>query len=328
MAGLEEMFARVDASLRLHGYRVERIRYPDDPMRRSIDIVAVGGDGRTLLVKIVHDSSDLSASELKELQACSRVLRGRGLIVAEKDEGVEIDPIVAHEKMGLYTVSVEGLEAALTESIYVIRRQGNYYMYVNGGKLREKRLEKGYSLGDVASMISTSRRSVYMYEQGGSMVSLRVALKLMELFSEDIFKPIDILSPVQQEEHKQQRKKPKSKLASILYAAGYDVAETRHVPPSALAADARDRVVVVAERKRSDDIERRVEESERVAKRIEAIVVSVGSEATRRIAGKYDVYTVSSYDELAELIMELKRSSVNEPAQPPEEEPGGEGSST
>ena len=323
MAGLDEMLARVDASLRLHGYRVERIRYPDDPIRRSIDIVAVGSNGRTLLVKIVHDSSDLSVSELKELQACSRVLRGRGLIVAERDEGVEIDPIVAHEKMGLYTVSVEGFEAALTESIYVVRRQGNYYMYINGGKLRERRLEKGYSLGDVANLISTSRRSVYMYEQGGSMVSLRVALKLMELFNEDIFKPIDILSPAQQEEYKQ-RKKPKSRLASILYAVGYDVAETRHVPPNALAADSRDKVVVVVERKRSDDIERRVEESERVAKRIEAIVVSVGSEAARRIAGKYDVYTVSNYDELAELIMELKRDSDDQPVQPQEEpEEGG-----
>lgn len=326
MTGLEEMYSRVEASLRLHGYHVERIRYPDDPMKRSIDIVAVGSDGRTILVKIVHDAADLSVGELRELQACSRVLRGRGLIVAEKDEGAEIDPIVAHEKMGLYTVSVEGLEAALSESIYVVRRQGNYYMYVNGGKLREKRLEKGYSLGDVASMISTSRRSVYMYEQGGSMVSLRVALKLMELFSEDIFKPIDILSPVGQEEQKQSRKKPKSKLASILYTAGYDVAETRHVPPNALAADSEGRIVVVAERKRSDDMERRVEESERVAKRIEAIVVSIGSDAVRRIAGRYDVYTVSSYDELAELVMELKRSQEEQLTQPPDEEPG-EGSS-
>jgi len=315
VSDLEEVAARVDAVLRMHGYQVGRIEYPEDYSRRSIDIVAVGPGDHTLLLKVARDVGDVSLTEMRELQACSRVLRGRGLIVAETDEGVDIDAIAAHEKMGLYAVSAEGLEAALRDSIYVVKRQGNYYMNVDGSKLRERRLEKGYSLGDVAALISTSRRSVYMYEQEESMVSLRVALRLMEVFDNDIFKPIDILSPMEGEQR--QRRRPRSRLAAALYEAGYEVAETRHVPPNAMAAGETGRVLVVVERRRETDLERRVEESEKVARRIKALVISVGGSVMRRLAERYDVYSVSSYDEIALLLRQLseqERGGREEPS--------------
>jgi len=308
MENLAELLSRTTTILRSYGYSIERVTYPEDPMKRSIDIVAVSSPRHVLLVKVVEDADMLSVSELRELRSCSRLLRGRGIIVTEKIDGVKIDDIVAHEKMGTYAVSVEGLRAALESSIYVVHRQGNYYMRVDGEKLRQKRLEQGYSLGDVASQLSVSRRSVYMYEQEGSMVSLNVAVKLMEIFSEEIFKPIDIL------DYEEERKQPlggrhgsRSKTAHRIRELGYEVVETRHVPLDILAARDDSRLMIVIERRREKDIERRIEETERVANHVEALVISIVSDEAKSIARKYNVYIASNIDEAIDVIAEVTR---------------------
>jgi putative transcriptional regulator len=307
---LMELFEAVDAVLRSSGYRVERINYPDEHRRRSIDVIAVG-HGREMLLKVVEDTRDLAVSDVRELNACSKVLRVPGIIVAESDTGDDIDYMVAHERAGTFAVSVEGLRSALENSIYVIKRQKNYYMRIDGEKLRQKRLEKGYSLGDVASRLSVSRRSVYLYEQGETLVSLSVALKLMELFGEDIFKSFDILGgeDLVPEERRQARiyaslsqTSSRSQLARILASMGYRVAATRRIPPDLVAgSDSKRRVIVVVEKRRDYTLERRVEEAVKVADQLQAEVVAV----TRRkdIEG-YGVDVASSPEEFAELLGE------------------------
>jgi len=307
---LAELLEAVDALLRMHGYRVEHIRYPDEHSRRSIDVVAVG-EGREVLLKVVEDTRDLSSTDLRELNACSSVLDAAGIVVADSDHGEELDYMVAIEKGSSYAVSVDGLQSALRGGVYVLRRQNNYYMQVDGKKLKEKRLEKGYSLGDVANYLSVSRRSVYLYEQEGSLVSLPVALKLMELFGDEIFKPIDIMS------FSQARKESKvyapsaqtsgrAQLAHILAAYGYSVAATRRIPPDIVAGKEdegrRDRIIMVVERRRDVVLERRVEEAKRVASQLGAEVIAV----TRRrdLENNYGIEVVSDPEELSAIMRE------------------------
>ncbi|GEM_PF-4130043 len=315
---LAELLDSVDMLLRMYGYRVEHIRYPDEPSRRSIDVVAVK-DGKEMLVKVVEDTRDLSATDVRELNACSNVLEAAGIIVAGSDNGEEIDYMVALEKGGTYAVSVEGLESALRGGVYVVRRQNNYYMRVDGAKLKEKRLEKGYSLGDVAAYLSVSRRSVYLYEQEESLVSLPVALKLMELFGEDIFKPFNIIE--QEHAHREARiyaslsqTSSKAQLARILASHGYSVAATRRIPPDIVADKSgakkgKSRIIVVVERKRDSVLERRIEEAKRVANQLQAEIVAFTQR--RYIAEDYDVEVIKNIDELRLLIAEKDSEADN-----------------
>ena len=307
MERLEELAARTEAILRSHGYRVARIEYPVEHDKRSIDLVAVRGE-KPLLVKVAEDAASVATGDVRELQGCSRVLHGAGLVVAERDAGEEIDDIVAHERMGVYVVSPQGLEAALHGSIYVVKRQKSFYMRVDGRRLREARLEKGYSLGDVASMLSVSRRSVYLYEQEESLVSLPVALKLMEIFGEDIFKPFDVI----EEQGGEPPRSPRGKIGESLSRAGLAVVETKRIPPNAVASGTRSKIVVIIERRRERDIERRVEEAERVASSIKAYVIAVGSDKIKSIARGHDVYYVSSAEEAARLARQLDTGSEEE----------------
>ncbi len=307
---LNELFNEVSSLLRESGYRVERISYPSEHRRRSIDLVAVNVDsGRSLLVKVVSDVEDLSGSDYRELHSCSQVLGTAGLVVAEKEGGEEIDPMVAIEKGGTYAVSVEGLRAVLEGGVYVIKRQSNFYMKVDGERLREERLRRGYSLGDVAARASVSRRSIYLYEQEESLVSLNVALRLMELFGEEIFKPFDVIG--EQERGSRDRvfaaisqSSSKTQVARILASMGYSVAATKRIPPDVVAgreeAGTRRRIVIVTERKRDVEFERRVEEAEKIARSLRARVIAY-SRRHRELGG---VETLSSIEELRELLSE------------------------
>ena len=308
---LAELFDTVDAVLRGSGYRVERIRYPDEHRRRSIDVIAVR-DGSELLLKIVEDVADLSVSDIRELHACSEVLRSRGLIVAEKDMGDEIDYMVAHERGGTYAVSIEGLKSALRGSIYVIKKQNNYYMRVDGAKLKEKRIEKGYSLGDVASRLSVSRRSVYLYEQGETLVSLSVALKLMDMFGDEIFKPFDIVASEGDEEGRQRASRvyaslsqssSRTQVARLLASLGFDVATTRRIPPDIVAGSSEHgaRIMVVVEKRRDTKLERRVEEAARVAEHLRAEMIAVTRE--KKLEG-YGAAVVPTLEELRRILEE------------------------
>ncbi|NOZ88514.1 MAG: helix-turn-helix domain-containing protein [Crenarchaeota archaeon] len=299
---VEELAARAENILRSHGYMVERIGYPSEHDRRSIDLIAVK-KGHGIFIKVAEDAEDVSQADVRELQSCSRVLRASGLIVAEREAGEEIDDIVAHERMGVYVVSPGGLEAALQRSIYVVKRQRSYYMMVDGARLHELRVSRGYSLGDVASRLSVSRRSVYQYEQEESMVSLPVALRLMELFGEEIFKPIDVMA----QRFEPPRGQGRTKLGKLLSEAGMSVAETRHIPPNAVASSGDVRLIVIVERRRGDDVERRLEEGGRVASKLEAHVILVGREASRGLAERYDAVYAASVEEAAAIARRLAR---------------------
>ena len=307
---LNELFNEVSSLLRESGYHVERISYPSEHRRRSIDLVAVNIEsGRSLLVKVVSDVEDLSGSDYRELHSCSQVLGAAGLVVAEKEGGEEIDPMVAIEKGGTYAVSVEGLRSVLEGGVYVVKRQSNFYMKVDGERLREERLRRGYSLGDVAARASVSRRSIYLYEQEESLVSLNVALRLMELFGEEIFKPFDVIG----EQERGSREKvfaaisqssSKTQVARILASMGYSVAATKRIPPDVVAgreeSGTRRRIVIVTERKRDTEFERRVEEAEKIARSLRARVIAY-SRRRRELGG---VETLSSIEELRELLNE------------------------
>jgi len=307
---LSELFSEVSSLLRESGYRVETISYPSEHRRRSIDLVAVNTEtGRSLLVKVVNDVDDLSSRDYRELHSCSQVLGAAGLVVAENEGGEEIDPMVAVERGGTYAVSVEGLRAVLGGGVYVIKKQSNFYMKVDGERLREERLRRGYSLGDVAARASVSRRSIYLYEQEESLVSLNVALRLMEMFSEDIFKPFDLIGEQERESKERvfaaiSQSSSKTQVARILASMGYSVAATKRIPPDVVAgreeAGGRRRIVIVTERKRDTEFERRVEEAEKIARSLRARVFAY----SRRRRELGNVESLSSIDELRELLSE------------------------
>ncbi len=304
----------LDATVRLlvgHGYNVERIVYPEDHSKRSIDIVASHGERKPLMIKVVNDTSELKPGELSELRDCSSLLGAASLVVANNDNGEEIDDIVAHEKSGVFVVSVGGLKSTLEKSIYVVKRQGNYYMRIDGEKLRAERERHGYGLGDLASLLSVSRRAVYMYEREETDISLQTALRLMEVFGDKVFRPIDILEEERSRyatKHHRQVSVRLEQISSAIKNLGGEIVETKRAPPDAVARVKDDKMVIVLSASKEKILAKKVSESAKVASSVDAKIVAIIRQASRQIiedtVPDYDILDI--YRSIEEFISEIK----------------------
>ncbi len=298
--------------LTIHGYRVQRIVYPEDHNKRSIDVVASHEERKPLMIKVVNDTSDLRPGELSELRDCSNILGAAGLVVANNDNGEEIDDIVAHEKSGIFIVGVGGLRSTLGNSIYVVKRQGNYYMRVDGEKLRAERERKGYGLGDLAALLSVSRRAVYMYEREETDVSLQTALRLMEVFGDRVFRPINILEEEEKNRHiPKQRRYISSRLERLLSAIkdlGGELVETKRAPSDAVARVDKEKMVIVLSASKEKILLKKVSESAKVASSVNAKIVAIIRQASRQTIEEEvsDTELLDIYRSVDEFVNEIK----------------------
>ncbi len=174
------------------GFVVETISYPEK--HRAIDIVGVRGNDR-ILIKVVLDTKHLSTLEVNDLKKASKAYNASPIIVAEKHKKKELEPDIVVKRKGVYIVSKEFLENYIYsgEKPLVYKKQGYFLVKINPRKFRSKRLQLGYSLGELAEELGVSRKAVYDYEHGKISVSLETAIRIAEILGEDVFEPIDIL---------------------------------------------------------------------------------------------------------------------------------------
>ncbi len=271
MQPLEELGETVQRILRSYNYSIDVLNYPTEHMRRSIDLLAYHSSGESLFIKIADDVSALPAHEVRELRRISVTLDAKPLLVAEREKGMELDDIVAYERAGVYTVTSEGLRRIISKvGIYVVRRQGRFYMRVDGRKLREARERKGYSLGDVASMLGVSRRSVYLYEKGVSDVSLEKALKLLEVFGDEIFEPYQITSLKQTVADSQAEVKCDSineeYIARAMKESGAKIVHLKHTAADLAISLHERKAVILVEHSHRDNVGERAEDAAKIAR--------------------------------------------------------------
>ena len=305
---LEELYACVADALEKKGYRVEIVSYPTSHDKRSIDLLAASTT-KNIFIKIVEDLKHVNNREASELKGLSTVLDAHPLIVAEKEEGVELDDMAAYEKHGLYAVNVGGLEAALENSIYVVKRHGNFYMRIDSKKLREFRRVRGLSLGDLAELVGVSRKTVYEYERSNMDVSLSTAIRLLEVMGDEIFKPIPVLDR-QEKSVKRSTKRmaadtvAERKIILQVEKRGGEAIHSRHSPIDIGVRFAEKKAVVIVEHKHDADIGFRGEEAVKIAKAASAEKIALIRHANLRKdleALGYDV--VRTPEELLELVV-------------------------
>ena len=305
---LEELYTCVMDALEKRGYRVEIVSYPTSHDKRSIDLLAASTT-KNIFIKVVEDLKHIDNREASELRGLSTVLDAHPLIVAEKEEGVELDDMAAYEKHGLYAVNVGGLEAALENSIYVVKRHGNFYMRIDSKKLREFRRVRGLSLGDLAELVGVSRKTVYEYERSNMDVSLSTAIRLLEVIGDEIFKPIPVLDR-QEKSVKRSTKRmaadtvAERKIILQVEKRGGEAIHSRHSPIDIGVKFAEKKAVVIVEHKHDADIGFRGEEAVKIAKAASAEKIALIRHANLRKdleALGYDV--VRTPEELLELVV-------------------------
>jgi putative transcriptional regulator len=201
---------------------------------RSFDLIAKKGDS-LVIIKVASHIDSVSADIAWDLNLIARYLEATPLIVGERARDADLERGVVYIRYGLFALSPETLYDYFVEGLspMVYASPGGLYVKINGDLLREVRERSQMSLGDLASHLGVSRRTISKYE-GGMGTTLDVAIKLEELFNAPLVETIELIGHRSPEPEKSLESKTGDILID-LERMGMEIHAMRQAPFQALA---------------------------------------------------------------------------------------------
>ncbi|WP_292364085.1 MULTISPECIES: transcriptional regulator [unclassified Methanoculleus] len=160
---------------------------------RSFDLIAKKGDN-LVIIKVVSHIDSVSADIAWDLNLIARYLEATPLIVGERARDTDLERGVVYIRYGLFALNPETLYDYFVEGLspMVYASPGGLYVKIRGDLLREVRERSRMSLGDLASHLGVSRRTISKYESGMG-TTLDVAIRLEELFNAPLVETIELV---------------------------------------------------------------------------------------------------------------------------------------
>lgn len=173
---------------------VHKAQFPDKHEKRLLDYIVRREPDITFIkiAKTVHTNSDI----FKELKRLSSFLKINSLLIADKinDDNAVEGVLHIRDRVGIVRFKTV-YNVVKGEKVYIYEFKGMYYVKVDGKKLRELRIRKGYSLGELAKAVGASVKALQKYEEGLIDMSVEKAYRFIELFDKDfenVLKEVDI----------------------------------------------------------------------------------------------------------------------------------------
>ncbi len=310
---LRQLYYRALATLYRNTDDVEVLDYPDRPERQSINLIARLREDKPVLLKITYDIEELSQADINELKALALTLNIPAAIVAEKRGKKELVDGVIYEKKRIPVITPEDLERILAKGkgagIYVYQYKDSYKVKINSDVLKERRIEKGFSLGDIALMLNVSRKLVYEYERGSTDPTLDKAEKLIEILGDDIIEPIDPFDLVSEEDFKPKvdfDNEIEERLALILSRHDYKIAHAKRTAID-IAASKYERILFMVKHKR-ESVDRTIKKADnlvRISKMVMAKPIAITDEKQIEKELSYEEFKIFKPKELNILLREI-----------------------
>jgi len=181
------MATQISEALKKSGFKVVESTSPE----YSFDLVA-GRETEVFALKMVEEVGRGLRKIISDLKKLSRIPSLYPLLICQ--EGLPEDMVYTF--MGVpfidYRTFRDVLKSAKIPFIYSHR--GGVYVKLRGDKVREKRLEHGMSLSEMAYRLGVSRRMVYEYETSKSDATPEVAARLIDLFGEEVVECLSLES--------------------------------------------------------------------------------------------------------------------------------------
>lgn len=208
---------------------------------RSFD-VAARRDHLLLLLKFLSDVDSLGESTANEMKILAKRLLGRPLVIGRKSKNGKLKTGVVYKRHGVSSISVETFYDYFVEGTLpcVYASHGGLYVEVDGRTIKDARIRRGLSLGDLASELGVSRRSIKKYEEEGMSTTIDKALRLEEVLETEIVAPPDLLEfPEPENPDKGMSGLPvrEQKILRTLENLGFTVLPTTQAPFDALSQD-------------------------------------------------------------------------------------------
>jgi putative transcriptional regulator len=275
---------------------------------RSFDLAARKED-LFVLIKILTNIDGLNERTALEVRRLAGHLLGRTILVGEKTRDQYLERGAVYFRYGIPTVSIPTLADCLLDGVLplVYAAHGGLYVRINGNLLREIRLDRGISIGSLASMLGVSRRTISKYEMESMDTSIDVAVKLEEIFGEELILPVDLFkSGILKDEPEQIT----DNILQILSQMGFKVFPTSQAPFNAVTRG-EDMVVLTGVSKFSQNMlkkARLMSSLSTVARTHSAVIVegesSVECIEDTAIIERRELFTISKTSEFEDLVLE------------------------
>ncbi len=202
---------------------------------RSFDLAARKGN-MFLLLKILSNIDGLNEQTALEVRRLAKHLFASPLLVGEKTRDQYLEQGAVYFRYGIPTLSLSTLADCLLEEELplVYAAHGGLYVRLDGAKIRQIRLERGISLGSLASDLGVSRRTISKYETESMDTSVDVALKLEELFMQELIQPVD---PFHFGSVEEAAGEVTDNILRLLLEIGFEVVPTAQAPFNAITRD-------------------------------------------------------------------------------------------
>jgi len=267
---MERLLDSVLAVLSRYSFQIERLDYPRNIKKRSIDIVAAGND-RKLLIKIISSIDDIHYREAQELHGISYTLNIPSIIVSEIFNRNPMEDYVLYDRHGLPAVTPQTLESVLSgkEEVFVYYKRGEFYVSINREKLREIREAKRLSLGDIALALGVTRKAVYDYERGKMDINIDKAEKLVDMLGEEILEPINVFRTPKESVENQPDHIAEAKIISEAVEKGYRIAHAVNTVFDIALNIHGARYTIIVEHRKENKVLTKIEESEKLERIID-----------------------------------------------------------
>jgi putative transcriptional regulator len=151
---------------------------------------------RTLFfIKIQPDIGSVSPSEPQELAVMSERVSASSLLISEKVREKPLEDDTVYSRYNVLAVTRKTFENIVLRKIYPLIQAGpgGYYVEIDAEAIKRRREEVGLSIGELAQMMGTSRRTVYGYERGMAKASVSAAYNLICILGIPVAQPINPL---------------------------------------------------------------------------------------------------------------------------------------
>ena len=208
---------------------------------RSFDLAARRSE-ITVLAKILHNIDGFNEELARDIKRAAFCLLASPILVGERRGTRFLEDDVVYHRCGIPAINTHTLYDYFVEDVhpYVYSSTGGLYVSIDGARMREAREKKEYSLGDIASELGVSRRSVSKYEEGGTSTTIDIALKLEEILDEMLIEALEFLNTESKEPPsiggvEEVASDLEKGILSMMEEIGFEIFTTDHAPFSAVS---------------------------------------------------------------------------------------------
>jgi len=178
-----------------------------------------------LLIKVLEDANSISKEHVDQMNTISAYIGATSLIVSEK-AGTKLEDNVLYTRCGMYALNFITFANSIKNKFPFIKRtKAGLTAHVDGNELKRKRQEMGYSLNSLSRKVGVTTRMITRYESEDSEVTINKAMKIYNIFGEDVFDEINIFAGNGFIENKD-----KSDYSKKYINLGFEAADTKKTP--------------------------------------------------------------------------------------------------